>query len=89
MRGFQRFKLLTVVCVAGFRPKPSALWLALAMLVAIVPSRAGDRVSEGLLALYDFRLAKGEMVKDRSGSGQPLDLKIAVSYTHLTLPTKA
>ena len=71
MCGFQRFKLLTVVCVAGFRPKPSALWLALAMLVAIVPSRAGDRVSEGLQALYDFRVAKGEMVKDRSGSGQP------------------
>ena len=46
------------------------------MLVAIVPSQAGDRVHEGLLALYDFRLAKGEMVKDRSGAGQPLDLKI-------------
>jgi len=76
MRVIKRFKLLTVACVGGFRPKPSALWLALAMLVAIVPSRAGDRVSEGLLALYDFRLAKGEMVKDRSGSGQPLDLKI-------------
>ena len=76
MRGFQLFKLLTVACVACLRPTPSAPWLALAMLVAIVPSQAGDRVHEGLLALYDFRLAKGEMVKDRSGAGQPLDLKI-------------
>ena len=76
MRGFQLFKLLTVACVAGFRPRPSAPWLALAMLVAIIPSQAGDRVHEGLLALYDFRLAKGEMVKDRSGAGQPLHLKI-------------
>ena len=75
MRGFQLFKLLTVACVAC-RPRPSAPWLALAMLVAIVPSQAGDRVHEGLLALYDFRLAKGEMVKDRSGAGQPLHLKI-------------
>ena len=32
------------------------------MLVAIVPSQAGDRVHEGLLALYDFRLAKGEIM---------------------------
>ena len=72
MRGIKRFKLLTVNCVTGFRSKPSVLLLALAMLVAIVPSRAGDRISEGLLALYDFRLAKDEMVKDHSGSGQPL-----------------
>ena len=76
MRGFQLFKLLTVACVAGLRPRPSAPWLALAMLVAIVPSQAGYRVHEGLLALYDFRLAKGDMFKDRSGSGQPLHLKI-------------
>ena len=29
-----------------------------------------------MVALYDFRLAKGSIVKDRSGVGKPLDLKI-------------
>ena len=37
---------------------------------------SADRSGEGLVALYDFRLAKGSIVKDRSGVGQPLDLKI-------------
>ncbi|MDP7290694.1 MAG: DUF1592 domain-containing protein [Verrucomicrobiota bacterium] len=37
---------------------------------------AAERSAEGLVVLYDFRLAKGNIVKDRSGKGQPLDLKI-------------
>ncbi|MEC8973771.1 MAG: DUF1592 domain-containing protein [Verrucomicrobiota bacterium] len=37
---------------------------------------AAGRSGDGLVALYDFRLAKGNVVKDRSGAGQPLDLKI-------------
>jgi hypothetical protein len=37
---------------------------------------SADRSVDGLVALYDFRLAKGSIVKDRSGVGKPLDLKI-------------
>ncbi len=37
---------------------------------------AAERSGEGLVALYDFRLAKGDIVKDRSGVGPPVDLKI-------------
>ena len=37
---------------------------------------AADRSGDGLVALYDFRLAKGSIIKDRSGVGKPLDLKI-------------
>ena len=37
---------------------------------------SADRSGDGLVALYDFRLAKGSIVKDRSGVGKPLDLKI-------------
>ena len=60
MRGFQRFNL----------------WFALSMLVLSVSGHAENRVHDGLLALYDFRLTKGELVKDRSGVGQALDLRI-------------
>ena len=35
------------------------------------------RSGEGLLALYDFRETDGPLVKDRSGVGEPLDLRIA------------
>ena len=35
-----------------------------------------DRSGDGLVVLYDFRLAKGSIVEDRSGVGKPLDLKI-------------
>ncbi len=44
---------------------------------------AGDgeeRVRNGLLALYDFSAAEGEMVLDRSGVGSPVDLKISEKY---------
>ena len=37
---------------------------------------AAGRSSDGLVVLYDFRLAKGGIVRDRSGAGQPLNLKI-------------
>ena len=37
---------------------------------------SAERSAEGLVVLYDFRLAKGSIVRDRSGAGQPLDLKI-------------
>ncbi len=37
---------------------------------------AAERSGEGLVALYDFRLAKGNVVKDHSGASPALDLKI-------------
>ena len=53
-----------VVCFFLFGlAKPASAWSA-------------DRSGDGLVALYDFRLAKGSIVKDRSGVGKPLDLKI-------------
>lgn len=45
-----------------------------AMKVAITgPARVG----RGLVALYDFQDQSGDLVRDRAGTGTPLDLKIA------------
>lgn len=58
------------------------LSLALVYLSSIVGAAAAlaetDRVRthEGLIALYDFGDAKGPLVRDRSGVGDPLDLRI-------------
>lgn len=38
---------------------------------------SGQRATLGLQVLYDFDSASGALVKDRSGSGQPLDLRIS------------
>lgn len=35
------------------------------------------RVSRGVLVLYDFDFGSGSIVRDRSGTGEPLDLKIS------------
>ncbi|MEC9330936.1 MAG: DUF1592 domain-containing protein [Verrucomicrobiota bacterium] len=35
-----------------------------------------ERVNDNLLVFYDFRMANGALVKDRSSIGPPLDLKI-------------
>ena len=53
-----------------------AVCLFLAGLANPASAWSADRSTEGLVALYDFRLAKGSVVKDRSAVGQPLDLKI-------------
>ena len=50
--------------------------LFLAGLARPLGAWAAERSAEGLVVLYDFRLAKGSIVRDRSGAGQPLDLKI-------------
>ena len=50
--------------------------LFLAGLAGSLGAWAAERSTEGLLALYDFSLVKGGSVKDRSGVGQPLDLRI-------------
>jgi len=53
-------------------------WLLLAMVatVTLPDARAATRVSSGLRVLYDFQSSEGNMVRDRSGVGEPLDLKI-------------
>lgn len=54
------------------------LSLAILLLFAFsVSSSAASRVRAGLQAFYDFQNADGQMVKDRSGFGEPLDLRIA------------
>ena len=50
--------------------------LFLAGLARPLDAWSAERSAEGLVVLYDFRLAKGSIVRDRSGAGQPLDLKI-------------
>ncbi len=39
-------------------------------------SVAGQRVTNGLQAIYDFRDASGSIIRDRAGVGAPVDLKI-------------
>lgn len=39
-------------------------------------NQTAARVRSGLIALYDFREASGTLIKDRSGVGQAVDLKI-------------
>ncbi len=60
------------------RPLPGRTGILLVFLcLAPLASRAAaDRTGEGLVALYDFQSAKGVVVKDRSGAGEPLDLRI-------------
>ncbi len=42
------------------------------------PSTSSDaRTATGIIAFYDFRSASGSIVKDRSGSRQPIDLRIS------------
>ncbi|MEM6316437.1 MAG: collagen-binding domain-containing protein [Bacteroidota bacterium] len=42
----------------------------------IVPEVCAERVSDGIVALYNFKEASGNTVKDVSGNGTPLDLTI-------------
>ena len=58
-----KFSQLVVCFLLVGLARPASAWSA-------------DRSGDGLVALYDFRLAKGSIVKDRSGVGKPLDLKI-------------
>ena len=48
------------------------------IVVATVPSlHAAQRVGKDLIALYDFRSSNGNLVRDQSGNGAPLHLRIA------------
>ncbi|MFT5464943.1 MAG: hypothetical protein ACI8UO_000029 [Verrucomicrobiales bacterium] len=49
----------------------------LAFFLAAFAANAQERVQEGLIALYDFKSESGNVVEDRSGAGDPLNLKIA------------
>lgn len=50
------------------------------LLAAVVHAQDGspavERISRGLEVLYTFEAGSGDVVKDRSGNSQPLDLKI-------------
>ena len=50
--------------------------IALLLIVSSVFGYSSERVKDNLLAFYDFRIGKGALVKDRSNTGTPLDLKI-------------
>ena len=54
------------------RPAP---WIILLGILNIVQIASG-RITEGLVAFYDFSLEKGKVVKDRSGASEAMDLEI-------------
>ncbi|KLU03798.1 putative signal peptide protein [Rhodopirellula islandica] len=60
--------------------RPSFVMLVCGVFVLMhpPPSHAADafRVSNGLTAFYTFEAERGDTIKDRSGNGKPLDLKI-------------
>ena len=50
--------------------------LAPAMAFAEEPNRDSSRVRSDLVVFYDFQSDSGDWVRDRSGVGRPIDLKI-------------
>ncbi len=58
------------------RIKSPVVFAALLLLLPHATLQAQQRTSAGLIALYDFSSASGQVVKDRSGSKTPLDLVI-------------
>jgi len=50
--------------------------IALLVIGSSVFGYSSERVKDNLLVFYDFRMANGALVKDRSSIGSPLDLKI-------------
>lgn len=53
-----------------------ALGLLAVVVIADEGAAAERRVHDGLLVLYDFESTDGDVVRDRSGVGTPLDLRI-------------
>lgn len=47
------------------------------LLIGSTPLLAAERVDDGLVVLYDFSDGTGNVVRDRSGDGEPLDLVIS------------
>lgn len=63
------------------RPTSLCVGIATCSLICSAATRATDadeaaRVRSGLLALYDFSVADGDIVQDLSGVGEPVDLRI-------------
>ncbi|MCH8923566.1 MAG: DUF1592 domain-containing protein, partial [Planctomycetes bacterium] len=65
---------VSLICGAGF-PSPSDTTAS--AQDAASEAKSARRTRRGLQALYDFSSTSGAIVKDRSGVGQPLDLRIA------------
>ena len=69
----------SVRCPTGLRSleRPGWPWLLVAVLaISSPPTADAQRVTAGLQALYTFAAGKGNLVTDRSGTGQPLNLTI-------------
>jgi hypothetical protein len=58
------------------RTAPSPIWLASLASLALLSPLVAQRVTNGLVVLYDFDSSSGNIVRDRSGAGQPIDLQI-------------
>ena len=57
-------------------------WMSLALVAVVLAGARQDpdgtgRVNKGLIALYDFASESGPVVRDRSGAGKPVDLRIS------------
>ncbi|MEX2188969.1 MAG: DUF1592 domain-containing protein [Pirellulales bacterium] len=53
-----------------------AAWLLSSLATTVADDKQPQRVSDGLIALYDFSDGDGKTIRDRSGVGAPLDLEI-------------
>ncbi len=52
-------------------------WALISILAGVGSSQApAQRATRDLQALYDFSSASGPVIKDRSGTGQPIDLRL-------------
>jgi hypothetical protein len=52
-------------------------WALTSILAGVGSSPApAQRATRDLQALYDFSSASGSLIKDRSGTGQPIDLRL-------------
>lgn len=63
-------------------PQSRLVRAALAGTLLFAGAAAGhgaERAREGLVALYDFAAASGDLVEDRSGAGAPLNLRVGDS----------
>ncbi|PHQ34693.1 hypothetical protein CEE69_14190 [Rhodopirellula bahusiensis] len=66
----------------GFRLRAALSFIGgVLLMLPLPPAFSADtpRVSNGLAAFYTFESGHGDTIKDRSGNGQPVDLKIEQS----------
>jgi len=72
-----RGELLTTLDIPNSCMRLILPFVVFGVIYVLHTSMVSGRVTEGLLAFYDFASEEGTLVKDRSGVGEPLDLEIS------------